>query len=300
MSLYSSSTYDRVKKLAPIVAGSVGRSLSGAEIEALAREAATSAPSSQRDQVLWLRGRLGGGQAAPLPTPTQAAATVAAQQAAGPPRAITPPGGVREMSLVATTRMPGGGGSAPAVSGGFFGTLGGILKGAAGGLLAGGPVGGILGGIAGGIGASGGGGGQAVPTSPPIAPGGGAVAGLGGVFPTVPLPPQQAPTTRRTVDLTPLPGAIYSSETTMPALPAGPASEPPRGYRLNKTSYFLRDGTFVPKGTRWVKVRRRNAMNPRALSRAIARVDSAKRWQSKLSGITTRKYTSSGSRKSCK
>jgi hypothetical protein len=115
------------------------------------------------------------------------------------------------------------------------------------------------------------------------------------------MPPQQAPTTRRTIDLTPLPGAIYTTETTQarPALPAGPSMEPPSGYKLNKTSYFLRDGTFVPKGTRWVKVRRRNAMNPRALSRAIARVDSAKRWQSRLSGITTRKYSSSGSRKKC-
>lgn len=72
---------------------------------------------------------------------------------------------------------------------------------------------------------------------------------------------------------------------------------PGPGYRLNKSDYFLRDGTFVPKGTRWVKIRRRNAMNVRALSRAISRVDGAKAWQSKLAGISTKKYTSSGKRK---
>lgn len=72
---------------------------------------------------------------------------------------------------------------------------------------------------------------------------------------------------------------------------------PGPGYHLNKSDYFLRDGTFVPKGTRWVKNRRRNAMNVRALSRAISRVEGAKAWQGKLQGITTRKYTSSGKRK---
>lgn len=69
------------------------------------------------------------------------------------------------------------------------------------------------------------------------------------------------------------------------------------GYHLNKSDYFLRDGTFVPKGTRWVKNRRRNPLNPRALSRAIARVDSGKTWQSKLREIETAKHTKAGSKK---
>lgn len=74
---------------------------------------------------------------------------------------------------------------------------------------------------------------------------------------------------------------------------------PPSGYRLNKSAYFLKDGTYVEKGTRWVKIRRRNSMNPRALSRAIARVDGGKRIQATLSKISTAKYTASGRRKSC-
>lgn len=71
----------------------------------------------------------------------------------------------------------------------------------------------------------------------------------------------------------------------------------PRGYHLNKSSYWLRDGTFVPKGTKLVKNRRRDPLNARALRRAISRVDAGKVWQSKLSEITTAKYTAAGKRK---
>ena len=71
----------------------------------------------------------------------------------------------------------------------------------------------------------------------------------------------------------------------------------PSGYHWNKTSYFLKDGTYVPAGTKLVKNRRRNPMNARALSRAISRVDAGKAWQSKLAGISTSKYTASGKRK---
>jgi len=46
---------------------------------------------------------------------------------------------------------------------------------------------------------------------------------------------------------------------------------------LNKSSYFLKDGTFVPEGTRLVKVRRRNFANGRALRRSIGRVQGFER-----------------------
>lgn len=69
------------------------------------------------------------------------------------------------------------------------------------------------------------------------------------------------------------------------------------GFHPNKSSYFLRNGTFVPKGSRCVRNRRRNAMNPRALDRAIGRVDSAKRIQSKLREIETKKHTKAGNKK---
>jgi len=51
----------------------------------------------------------------------------------------------------------------------------------------------------------------------------------------------------------------------------------PRGYRLNKSSYFLKSGQFVPEGTRLVKVRRRNFANGRALRRSIGRVQGFER-----------------------
>lgn len=60
-------------------------------------------------------------------------------------------------------------------------------------------------------------------------------------------------------------------------LPAPTAGVVPSGYRLNKTDYWLKDGTFVPKGTRLVKIRRRNSLNPRAASRALARIDGLRR-----------------------
>lgn len=71
----------------------------------------------------------------------------------------------------------------------------------------------------------------------------------------------------------------------------------PSGYHANKADYYLKDGSFVGKGTRCVKNRRRNPMNARALSRAISRVDGGKRFQHTLAGIETHKYTKAGNRK---
>jgi len=51
----------------------------------------------------------------------------------------------------------------------------------------------------------------------------------------------------------------------------------PRGYRLNKSSYFLKSGQFIPEGTRLVRVRRRNFANGRALRRSIGRVQGFER-----------------------
>lgn len=51
-----------------------------------------------------------------------------------------------------------------------------------------------------------------------------------------------------------------------------------RGTHLNKSTYRTLDGTLVMKGTRCVKNRRRNPLNPRALTRAVSRVAAAKSW----------------------
>jgi len=73
----------------------------------------------------------------------------------------------------------------------------------------------------------------------------------------------------------------------------------PSGHRANKTSYFLKDGTFVEKGSRCVKRRQRNPLNPKAMSRAISRIDGGKRFQNRMSEISTGRFTASGKRKSC-
>jgi hypothetical protein len=72
------------------------------------------------------------------------------------------------------------------------------------------------------------------------------------------------------------------------------------GFRPNKTSYFLKDGSFIEAGTRCVKRRQRNPMNPRALSRAIGRIDAGKRFQNRMSQISTGKFTAAGKEKSCR
>lgn len=46
----------------------------------------------------------------------------------------------------------------------------------------------------------------------------------------------------------------------------------PSGYHLNKTDYFLKSGQFVEAGTRWVRNRRTNPLNPRALSHSMRRM----------------------------
>jgi len=50
---------------------------------------------------------------------------------------------------------------------------------------------------------------------------------------------------------------------------------PPRGFHLNRSAYFLRDGTFVEKGTRFVKNRRLNEANGKANNRSIRRLERA-------------------------
>ena len=63
----------------------------------------------------------------------------------------------------------------------------------------------------------------------------------------------------------------------------------PSGYHVNETAYFLKDGTYVPEQSRWVKNRRRNPLNPRAASKAIGRIEALKRATARFSRITIRK-----------
>jgi len=72
-------------------------------------------------------------------------------------------------------------------------------------------------------------------------------------------------------------------------LPACPANGSMAGYHLNKSDYFLRSGQFVPKGSKYVKNRKRNPANARATSRAMSRLVGAKRYASSLQRISIRK-----------
>lgn len=69
-----------------------------------------------------------------------------------------------------------------------------------------------------------------------------------------------------------------------------PAAKGP-GWHYNKSSYWLKDGTFVPAGSKAVRNRKRNPLNPRALDRAMGRLTSAKRASKKIGRITIRKAT---------
>ena len=154
-----------------------------------------------------------------------------------------------------------GGLSGPTQQGGLFSSIGSFL-----GTAAKTAVGFATGGIGGAVGASGilgrpGG----VPVAPPglpsfQVPGGARVGGLKGV-----------------------------AQRAIPGGATGYGTGCPSGYHPNKTAYFLQNGTHVPAGSKCVKNRRRNPMNPKALSRAIGRIEGGKRMAAKLSGITIRK-----------
>lgn len=101
--------------------------------------------------------------------------------------------------------------------------------------------------------------------------------------------------------LGPLNGYQYPATTTtgVPAtqtraFPARREEGPPGpGYHLNKGGYYRRTPAgsvvYVPAETVWVRNRRRNPLNPRALDRALGRVTSAKAASKKLSRVTVRK-----------
>lgn len=152
---------------------------------------------------------------------------------------------------------------------GFLKKVGKKALGVAGGFLTGGAVGAA---------------GALIPRSRPASPG---IPSARGLFPQGVPAPQSFPVLRT-------PGVRGAVQRALPGGRTGfevqvDGMMPPKGMRLNKSSYFLKDGTFVPAGTRFVKVRRRNPLNPRALDRAISRVESAKKASRKLSRITVRK-----------
>lgn len=175
------------------------------------------------------------------------------------------PGSTSQRATVARRGMAGD----PGIFGDIWSgikSVGGAIVGGATGLLTGGPLG-AVGGVLKGSGI----------ISEPKPP---ALPGLG----TLPIQ-QTSPTGVRIGGLLPGGAKPYAG------LDYAPQSggQLPAGYHWNKTDYFLRDGTFVPAGTKPVKNRRRNPANSKATNRAISRVAMAKRHAKDLSRVTIRK-----------
>lgn len=76
----------------------------------------------------------------------------------------------------------------------------------------------------------------------------------------------------------------------------------PRGYHLNKTGYYTHQG-YVAPGTKLVRNRRRNPLNPRALSRSLSRLDgfdrATKAVEKQLARVGRRHAPRRSSPKSC-
>lgn len=186
--------------------------------------------------------------------------------------------------------------SSPGVPRGDPGIFSGLLSAFKGGFkgLAGGPVGiaaGVVSGFKQGFGKA------------PVVSG---VTGAAGLLPPLPAPISMATLQQVPQVVVPKPGIRGAIERFLPGGETGLIVDPaltggvgPKGFHLNKSSYFLKDGTFIAKNSLWVKNRRRNPLNPRALRNAIGRVDAGKIWQGKLNEITTAKFTSAGNRKAC-
>lgn len=90
-----------------------------------------------------------------------------------------------------------------------------------------------------------------------------------------------------------IPGLVQAGGSTTtyysPQQPAAQNGACPKGHHLNKTGYYSRRaGGWVAAGTVCVKNRRRNPLNPRALSRSISRISSAKNAAKFLSRVTVR------------
>ena len=77
-----------------------------------------------------------------------------------------------------------------------------------------------------------------------------------------------------------------------------PAIGCPSGYKPNKSGYYRRikspgnpEGSvyYIAPKSRCVKIRKRNAANPRAADRALNRIQSAKRFATKMNRVTIRK-----------
>lgn len=86
----------------------------------------------------------------------------------------------------------------------------------------------------------------------------------------------------------PTPGLRGVAERAIPGGATG-FEDAPKGYHVNKTGYFLKTGEYIPPGTRWVRDRKRNPLNPRAWDRAYGRLKSANNFKKRMAKVTFKK-----------
>jgi len=141
------------------------------------------------------------------------------------------------------------------------------IKGIVGGFLSGGPTGAIRGGI------------------------GGLLQRRQQRITRLPTPAQVRPRIQRPpITIRGIFGPV-SAEGTIPGSrgqAAGAGDACPKGERLNKSDYFLRDGTFVPAKSRCVSIRRMQVTNTRALRKGMRRVEGFAKVAKKTISFTKR------------
>ena len=101
------------------------------------------------------------------------------------------------------------------------------------------------------------------------------------------LPPQEAGLPAGQ----PRPGARAAGERLIPGGRSGLGTGCAAGFHPNKTAYWTKADGFVEVGTKCVRNRRRNPLNARAASRAIARLESAKKATKRINRISIRSDT---------
>ncbi len=129
-----------------------------------------------------------------------------------------------------------------------------------------------------------------------LIPGGGLFGGppAGPGFPALLPPPTVSrfagtmPISLQTQRQIPTPGVAGVVQRAIPGGATG-MQGCPAGYRPNKSGYTLKSGQYIAPNTVCVKSRRMNPLNPRALSRSMKRISSAKRAATVLGRITIRK-----------
>ena len=163
----------------------------------------------------------------------------------------------------------------PAGDPGIFGDIWGGIKGAVGGFVSGGPIGAISGAVTGFTGPS-----QTSPIpAPPLPP-------MRTLQETVAMNGGRPPTVGEKIQRF-LPGGATGYEAqSEEARRAGKRSS--EGYHWNKAGYWLKGGEYVHPGTRQVKNRRMNPLNPHAVKLSMRRLGRAKSAATDLNRVTIR------------